>query len=248
MADEFDPGSDDPFIRAGEYVLGVLEGSELAEASRTLLSDTEFANAVAWWEWRLGAMAEAVGQFAPSPNVWNGIEARLDADAGDHTPSPLSERTRTASKWSIAAFAAGLGMAAASVAIFLSVPQQAPIVSPTAAPTSESQLIAQLQDEETGRRLAGVIDTSSGRLALSITGLEADVGKTPELWVIPAGGAPVSLGAIPQAGKFEREISSSERGLLQSGATLAVTFEDDTGVRHDAPTMPILLVGTLDQV
>ena len=243
-----DPAGDDPFIRAGEYALGVLEGAEMAQASRALLSNSDFADAVAWWEWRLGAMAEAAGQFAPSQSVWRGIEARLDAVSDNRMPTNLSEPPRPVSKWSIAAFTAGLAMAAASVAIFFSVPQQQRTGSPTVAPTSQGQLIAQLQDQETGRRLAGVIDKSSGRLALSITGLEADAGKTPELWVIPAGGAPVSLGAIPQDGKFEREISSSERGLLQSGATLAVTFEDDTGVRHDAPTMPILLVGTLDQV
>ena len=81
-----------------------------------------------------------------------------------------------------------------------------------------------------------------------VAGLEAEPGKTPELWVIPAGGAPISLGAIPQQGNFARDLSVEESSLLAAGATLAVTFEDDTGERHETPTMPILLAGPLAEV
>ena len=39
---------DEPFIRAGEFTLGVLEGEERAGAQRAVLADPDFAAAVRW--------------------------------------------------------------------------------------------------------------------------------------------------------------------------------------------------------
>lgn len=249
MAEAEDIPPFDPFILAGEYVLGVLEGEELADARRAILADSNFVEAVEWWEFRLGAMGEAAGNFVPSPGVWRGIEARIQAEeaANDDTPTPMVPKRLSQS--SMAALFGGAALAIAGLVFFVAtprttvVPDQPPVVA-----VPGDQLIAQLQDEESGRKLAGRIDVDNNRLALNISGLEAEAGQTPELWVIPAGGAPVSLGAIPETGNFDREIDAAEARLLVAGSTLAVTFEDDTGVRHETPTMPILLAGTLDQV
>lgn len=248
MADTTSPLDDDAFIRAGEHALGVLEGEELSAARRAMLADGDFADAVEWWTYRLGAMAEATSPFAVSAAVWRGIEARIDAiEAADRGPA-ASLADRRMSRSSVAALFAGAAMAAASLVLFLATPRvsEAPDQSPSSA--AGPQLIAQLQDEDASRKLAGVIDMAGNRLALNVSGLEAESGKTPELWVIPAGGAPVSLGAIPESGAFDRALTPEEARLLVAGSTLAVTFEEDTGQRHEAPTMPILLAGTLDQV
>lgn len=249
MADTSDVRDDDLFIRAGEYALGVLEGDELGDARRLLLADRGFAEAVEWWEYRLGCMSEGAGQYTPSPSVWPGVLARIDAEEATHDAVPVSFEPGRQSPWSIGALVAGAGMAVAGLVFFISTPRTVtlPQQQPVAA-TPGPQLIAQLEDEDSARRLAGAIDVDSNRLALSIAGLDAEAGKTPELWVIPEGGAPVSLGAIPQSGSFDRELSQEEAELLVAGSTLAVTFEDDTGQRHETPTMPILLAGPLDQV
>tara|TARA_R110002072_G_scaffold181232_7_gene337269 strand:- start:3832 stop:4593 length:762 start_codon:yes stop_codon:yes gene_type:complete len=243
-----DPAADDPFIRAGEYALGVLEGGELAIAQRELLADRGFAEAVEWWEQRFAAMAEQAGEYLPSASVWRGIEARLDAESRTVAAERVVLPDGRASKWSLAALATGGALAAAALALFLATPRPADVVPPDIAAAPSERLIAQLQDAEAERRLASVVDLENRRLALTIAGLEAEPGQTPELWVIPAGGAPVSLGAIPESGRFERELSAAESALLVGGASLAVTFEEDSGVRHEAPTMPILLVGELDRV
>lgn len=249
MVDAIDTAEGDPFIRAGEYALGLLERNELAGARRALLSDHSFADAVEWWENRLGSMGEAAGQFIPSPSVWRGIIARIDAEEQSHSPPPTSFANLKASRWSIAALVGGAGMAVAGLVFFIAAPRPGTLPhQPRVVATPSAQLIAQLQDEESARKLASVIDVADSRLALNISGLEAEAGKTPELWVIPEGGDPVSLGAIPQSGSFDRELSSDEAELLLPGSTLAVTFENDTGQRHETPTMPILLAGTLDRV
>lgn len=248
MADAPDPGAGDPFIRAGEYALGVLEGGELAAAQRDLLADRSFADAVEWWESRFAAMAEQVGEYLPSPSVWSGIEARLDAEHKAGAADAVALPSTRPSRWSLAALLTGGAMAAGALALFLATPRPAEVVAPDIAGAPSEQLIAQLQDTETERRLASVVDVENRRLALTIAGLEAAPGQTPELWVIPVGGAPISLGAIPESGRFQRDLSAAEAVLLVGGASLAVTFEEDTGVRHEAPTMPILLVGELDRV
>lgn len=248
MAEVTEPAADDPFIRAGEYALGVLEGGELGVARRALLADRSFAEAVEWWEWRLSTMAEQAGEYLPSASVWRGIEARLDEERQAMPAAIVPLPASRASNWSLAALAAGGAMAAAALALFLSTPRPADVVAPDIAAAPSEQLIAQLQDAESDRRLASVVDVENRRLALTIAGLEAEPGQTPELWVIPAGGTPVSLGAIPESGRFQRDLSAAESALLVGGASLAVTFEEDTGLRHEAPTMPILLVGELDRV
>lgn len=88
MADTTETEMDDPFLLAGEYVLGTLEGEELSEARRLQLSSPDFASAVDWWEWKLGAIAEAAGSYQPSPDVWRGIVARLDAEDLDNRDAP----------------------------------------------------------------------------------------------------------------------------------------------------------------
>jgi len=240
------PLPEDRFLLAGEHALGVLEGQERAEAQRLLLNSRRFADAVAWWEHRLGAMGEAAEPGEISPQVWQAIEARIDA-LGDNRPAPLASSPAKTSRFGIAALATGAGLAAASLILFLATPSpapQAPVVPQPASP----QLIAQIADAEAGRKIAGLIDRRRGLLKLDIEGLDAGEGQTPELWAIPAGGAPISLGAIPENGVFERRISASEKDLLIEGASLAVTFEEKTGERHAEPTPPILLVGELDEV
>ena len=251
MADDEVIQSDEPFLTAGELALGVLEGSELAAARRLQLSDVTFAGAVEWWEARLGAMSEGAQSALPSDAVWQGIVARIDAiDAQRDMPAAAMapDRGRGPAGWSIAAALVGVSAAAAALVLFLSTPATSPVAPPEIAAVAGDQLVAQLADAEANRSLASRIDPESGQLRLAIAGLEAEPGKTPELWVIPAGGAPISLGAIPQQGNFARDLSVEESSLLAAGATLAVTFEDDTGERHETPTMPILLAGPLAEV
>ncbi|MEE4154839.1 MAG: anti-sigma factor [Erythrobacter sp.] len=249
---------DDPFLLAGAYALGALEGEERADAQRAHLSDPRFREAAAWWERRLAAMAEATPAFTPAPQTWAAIEARIDTIEAQDKGGGISSTALTAQQlasvsrpagWSIAMALAGAGMAAAAISLYVAAP--APSLAPSApsvAALPAPQLVVQLQDEEAQRRLVGRYDDRSRQLALSIAGLEAEAGQTPELWVIPEGGAPVSLGAIPETGAFARVLDQSEASLLIGGATLAVTFEEDSGVRHEAPSPPILLAGELTQV
>ena len=253
MADPVDiePGDED--TQAGEYALGVLEGEELVAAQRLFLSDRDFADRVRWWRYRLSCMSEAAGAFEPSADVWPAIERRLDDDRGGGMPTPAPLQKPAAAGlpgWSL-----GVGMAAAAAAAavltFLLVqpaggPQPVPVETP--APATGDRLIAQLASEDGALTLAGFVDPESGQLALNTAGFAPGEGQATELWVVPAGGAPQSLGLIPAAGNFERELTQAERTALVDGASLAVTYENATGAPHEAPTTDILVIGGLTSV
>ena len=249
MPDTFDPTTDEPFITAGEFSLGVLEGTELAEAQRRQWTDSTFAAAVDWWGDKLSAMGEGTQALIPSQAVWRGIDAEIDRlQDTPQAPARLDPTSRGPAGWSIATALAGAALAAVALALFLARPADLPPTAPPIVEARGPQLVAQLQDEATGRRIAGIIDADNRRLSLNIAGLVPETGQAPELWIIPEGADPVSLGYIPQEGDFARDLSNEEAGLMAEGATLAVTFEEDIGTRHEAPTPPILLAGPLDQV
>lgn len=246
---------DDPFIdndelhiRAGEYALGVLEGDELSEAKRAMLSNPEFAEAVDWWNRQLGVIAETVPAYEPSVATWQAIEARLDgAQDRESEPAQIADR-RGPAPLSIATALAGVAAAIGALILFVSTPETVPVAGPTSPEVTGERLVAQLIDEETSRKLVGVVDVGKNNLSLNVAGLDAEAGLSPELWVIPADGVPVSLGSIPETGQFARDLSEREAALLTQGASLAVTFEEATGLPHEAPTPPILLVGALNAV
>lgn len=242
---------DDRFLRAGEYMLGVLEGDELTAARRETMSDPAFADVVDWWATRFGLLAEEAGEILPRDSVWPAVEQRIDAsDSGDTgTATIMPPRSSKVAGWSLAMAAGGAGLAAAALALFLATPRTTPIAVPDPAPQQRSaQLIAQLSDDSGEITLAGVIDPATEQMALLISGFEPGPDQSPELWVVPDGGAPVSLGLIPVSGRLERDLTAAESRLLIEGAVVAVTLEQRDGIPHAAPSTPILVAGPLDRV
>ncbi len=91
--------------------------------------------------------------------------------------------------------------------------------------------------------MAIAYDPRKGELRLETSRLGAD-GKRPELWVIPEGGAPRSLGMIRDDGG-SLAIDPAVRPLLRGGATLAITLEDAATGPHAAPTSAPILIGKI---
>src|SRR6476620_6110881 len=80
--------SDDPTITgedghslAAEYVLGVLDAGERRAAERRLAQDAAFAAEVAFWEERLGPLANEVPPVTPPAQVWSRIDSALAPNA-----------------------------------------------------------------------------------------------------------------------------------------------------------------------
>ena len=255
MAEPIDPAPDDPMIRAGEYALGLLEGEDRSAAAREAMQGGAFADAVRWWQLQFAHLAEDAGEAAPSPAVWEAIKARLDSEADDAGSTAIetdqAENPGGLSGWKLAAALAGTAAAAAALALVV-VPRGGVEQSPAPPVEAEppEQLIAQIRSEDGSLSLATRTEPGSDSLAGRLSGFAPPDPETQsaELWVVPVGGAPVSLGLIPSEGQFEQTLDAQQQTLIQDGASLAVTYEDRDGAPHSAPSSEILLIGPLTQL
>lgn len=69
--------------------------------------------------------------------------------------------------------------------------------------------------------------------------------KAYELWMLPEGGSPVSLGLLPLAGKRSVQVSEVQRSALLRTTTLAVSLEEPGGSSTGVPQGPVLFTATL---
>src|SRR5579875_1939885 len=67
---------EDRALRAGEYVLGVLDAAERARLEEAARRDPELARAIHAWEERLTPLTRLVPPSPPPPRVWRRSEPR----------------------------------------------------------------------------------------------------------------------------------------------------------------------------
>lgn len=228
MADPLTPQEERDAL-AAELALGVLTGSERAEALRLQLSDPAFAALVQDWEARLAPLHGAWQDIAPRDAVWDAVAARI-AD-------PVARLQMQLSRWRAGALLSG---AVAAVLAAVIVMRMGDMPAPVAAPTA----IAQLGSTTSGPLVLARYDPQTVEMRLHIVGI-SDTALSPELWVIPDGGAPISLGLIPRTGRTAVPLSAQQRQLLVEGATLAVTMEPEGGAPHAAPSSATVAAGKI---
>ncbi len=223
---------------AAELALGVLHGEERAQALRLQLADPPFRALVEGWEARLIPLVLAVPEVAP-PDLWPAIEARLFPLALAAQPSAIGARVAA---WRIGALASGAVAAGlALMLVFRPVPNTpAPMVQP-----ATQAIVAQLG---TGAaQLAASYDPDRGELRIRAIQLPTS-DLAPELWVIPVGGVPASLGLVAAQGGTTVAVPVKLRTRLRDGATLAVTLEKREGAPHMAPSATPIAVGTMHRL
>ena len=221
---------------AGEYVLGVLDAAERAEAQRRIDSEPAFARAVQWWETHLVPLAAEVASVQPSTGLWPRI-SNLIGDAA--RPSAWSN----VRLWQ--GLSAGAVALAAACLVIVALPKPAPppVVTPEPAVVQAAE-VAVIGDPTTkAPRFVATLDHASDQLVITPVNLTMPTGRDAELWIIPEGAAPISLGVIP-TGAPKR--IATPPGLKAAGtytATLAVTDEPLGGSPTGQPTGSIRAAG-----
>lgn len=229
MAEEERPDDAAGIALAAELALGLLEGEALAAARRRQLADRAFAAEVARWEADFAALASSGADVEPSPGLWPSIAARVDPPAA-----------RALRRWRAATFAAS-AVAASLAAVLVLRPAATPPAPP--APVLAPIAVAQMTGLP-GAVLAARFDPA-GR-TLRIRALEMPESRlAPELWVIPAGGTPRSLGLVAAHGNSDLSLDPASRALLVEGATLAITMEEAATAPHAGPSGPPVAAGKI---
>ena len=79
---------------------------------------------------------------------------------------------------------------------------------------------------------------------LAVAGdMPADTRHAHELWVIPSGGKPRSLGTMPAARQMHMRLADALAELMRQGATIAISVEPPGGSPTGAPTGPVIASG-----
>lgn len=232
---------DDGNVLAGEYALGVLTGEELRRARELEASDPSFRTAVERWTGRFASFLADADPVQPPQQLWTRIAGSIGPESA---PGNVVALQRKLNFWRGSAI--GMTGLAASLAIFLLSRPPAPVRAP--APTVQNPatpMVAVLGDEQETKVVASW-DPDRRQLILAVAGkLSGDPAHSHELWVIPTGGKPVSLGTLSGADQSHVKLAEALAQLLRDGATIAISVEPRGGSPTGAPTGPVVASGPL---
>ncbi len=97
-----------------------------------------------------------------------------------------------------------------------------------------------------------VVDPGGGYATLMPVSVRREDGRVPELWLVPAGGAPISLGLVDPSAPLRVDLKGREgmgMGMMRTpGAALAVSMEPEGGSPTGQPTGPVVGQGMLRAV
>ena len=245
------PPTDD--MRAGEFVLGVLDSKSRAQAQARIGSDQGFAVLVAQWEERFAPWITRAEPVQPPAHVWPRIRTELGWSAVASAPAGLWNNagfwrgaTALAAAASVAAIVFGLrGPTPAPVAPQIVI-QQPQVQVPAQTEEAAARPVTVLATDDGTTGWIASIDTTKGKVMMVPVPRPADAGgKVDELWIIPDGQAPISLGFVSNEKAHSIDVPEAVRAALVAGSTLAVTLELQEGMPHAAPAGPIVAKGAI---
>lgn len=247
---ERDPPSDD--LLAAEYVVGVLDAQGRRRAQSRIDAEPAFAGLVTAWEQRFAALLAEIDPVTVPAHVWLRLRTHLGW-------SPVEGARRGV--WQNTAFWRATTAVAAAAAIAVVVvgrlpqapgpapapPQVAvqPVPAPVAEEAAAKPVTTLLHEDGTPGWLASV-DVARGNVLMVPIPAPADAqGRVPELWLIPAGEAPVSLGLVSIDKSHTVVVPDAIRRALTVGSTLAITLEPEGGAPKGIATGPIIVKGDI---
>jgi anti-sigma-K factor RskA len=208
---------------AAEYAIGTLRGRARERLRRWLSEDDALAREVAAWEARLAPMAQAVQPVAPPARVWQRIEERLGSSKKEF------------SFWKTLGLVAS-GAAAALLAVAVLLPSQRAVIP--------ASYVAVLSDPKTNHPVLVATATRADKL-LHVKTLDPAIhvaGRSLELWALPRGGAPRSLGLISHERVALKLVAAADQSLGDVAA-LALSLEPPGGSPTGQPSGPVLYTG-----
>ncbi len=249
---------------AGEYVLGVLDSEQQHAALQRMQADTQFAGEVAAWERHFAPWLESIAPLAVPDHIWPRIQQTLGL-LGPMSPSRANMQDkaigRDKSSWwnSVGTWrwltAGSLAAAAASLFALMVNTQRLEPASPPAQPIatvpvpppapvqSVPDMVAAIATDDGRTAFMASIDSEHGKIMMVPMAAEIPEGMVPELWLIPPGGAPQSLGVLDPTRAHSVDIPDAMRGAFAPDALVAVSLEPPGGSPTGQPTGPVIAKG-----
>jgi len=217
---------------ASQYALGTLSTRARRRLAMLARRDAIVADALREWELRLASMGSAVPPMTPSPRVWSAIVQRLGLVANPESEAPWWSRLRL---WR------GLALASTTAAVALGV---ALVVTRLAPPPPS--IVVVLTGPDARPALIATSTANAHTITFKAIGpVDVAADRSLELWALPTGGAPRSLGLIPPSGSGRVEIPAS---ALDAVPAIAISLEPRGGSNTGAPTGPVLWSGKIERI
>jgi anti-sigma-K factor RskA len=227
---------DESSLRYAEYVLGVLDAAERAAVERELVTSEEAQRGVAFWQERLTPMTQMLPQITPSEEVWTGIRRALGWDTRV-APPQAARFWSNARPWQWISLAASV-IAIAFAVLFLRGPVR----------ETGHLLVSSIRQNGVADWTATVdLDRKQVILVPAATAAIPS-GRSTQLWLIPAGQSPISVGVFVPETTNVLPLSATLLARLATTAILAVSVEPPGGSPTGQPTGPVIATGPLSGV
>jgi anti-sigma-K factor RskA len=211
---------------ASEYALGTLRGPARRRFERWRASTPFVDERCRFWEERLMHLAKDLKPVQPPAHVWPAIQRRLN----------LTNRQTALRR--IRSFAL-----AASVVLLVGV---AALLYWRSLPANRATAVATISAKSGEHLWELEVFGKADRLVARAAKLPArPAGSDYELWALPAGAAPVSLGVLPAAGATRRTLTVMQKQALALSTQVAVSIEPRGGSPTGQPTGAVLFVAPL---
>ena len=223
--------TEDDDILSAEYALGLLDAAERGAAHHRISENAKLASRVDWWREHFEGLS-ADCHAEPTANLWSRIDATLPRN--DNAAARVG-------RWRAAAIAAMIMVVILGTSMALR-----PVPPPVRPVTTSAPVPVLLASLAGGSGVAATIayDSAAARLTIVPGGLDTSL-RDAELWIIPAGGTPHSLGTINPIRPTSRQARADARELIARGATFAITLEPRGGSPTGKATGPIVATGKI---
>lgn len=245
---------------AAAHAIGTLRGGARRRFETLARERAPVRAAALIWQSRVASMTELEPAVAPSPVVWTRIENLVRAEreqaamlAAAQKPAPPAP---PASGWwrNLALWrgAAGAGALATVIAVVTTVGLRdrlgAQVQELQARLSAQPQIeyVAVLNDDQASASMLVTFDPKNRKLTLQrVGGYQEASDKSLQLWALPPGTKPRSLGVLTPDKLLQLAAGESD---VREVPALAVSLEPKGGVPSETgPTGPVLFKGALIQ-
>lgn len=220
---------------SAEYALGTLRGAARRQFELAMQNDPALQAEVARWQEAFTQLDNALPPVTPRESVWKRIQLQLGPVNQASVEKQLATTAAAKGKMPWRGY---LGWAlAAGLAALLLVPRL--LVQPSA--MTPVAILAN-SSSDAGQWVVSV-DKQADKLTLTPLGLrEIAKDRSLELWTIPAGGKPRSLGLLSDASPTQLSLATR---MPSPGSTLAISLEPQGGSPTGQPTGAVLYSGAI---
>ncbi|HEY6895185.1 MAG TPA: anti-sigma factor [Rhodanobacteraceae bacterium] len=217
-----------------EYVLGVLDPAQRSEVEMRIARDRAFAREVAVWQLHLAPLADEIESVEPPRYVFTRLQAAL------------FERKRRGWLADVVIWrwlSAGAGAVAAAALAFAFVASRQP-----PAPTVVAPMVAAINLDDGKPAFLATIDLARGTMLVLPVSAVIPAPKVAELWLIPPGDKPHSLGVVDVAHPVSVTIPPALRSAVTLKAAMAISVEPPGGSPTGQPTGPVIAKGGISSI